>query len=564
MRTLKSIRVQLVLIMLSCYLIPIGVLGGYMGSALFTDLREKTETALTSGAEYSCDLTVQRLERSITLARDATYDGELTQAAGNYDAGTLSKPEFLRQARNYIERKYSREDLFTFAMFYPVSDPTLLCYNRTGYDCAMEYMRSAYSQVLTLTETLDTRCLFLEAEDRLYLVRNLMNQRMERFGVLILGLNREMLYGPLHELADEWDATLTAQLNSIGSASENDCLPDGLSDTENGGLAYARYVNGRDYDLAFRLSLSRQRLYGEFYAFRRLMTLLLALLIPVMALLIYYVHRRIVKPITLLSHASQRIEAGELGVTVPMHGGDELGDLGVAFSNMSRRIADLIDKTYKEEIALRDARIQAMQSRINPHFINNALETLNWEARIEGSETMSQMVESLSVLLNAGMGRGNRRIVPLREEIEVSQAYFYFIGLRFGERLTTTCEVAPKLLDAQVPLMTIQPLLENAVEHGVAPSGGGAITLICEQAEDELRIRVLNTGKGITAEDRTRLNASLRGNNQEGSHLGLANIANRLRLIYGENMRFVVYSDAENRTVAEIDLPLTIAKEDAP
>ena len=97
-----------------------------------------------------------------------------------------------------------------------------------------------------------------------------------------------------------------------------------------------------------------------------------------------------------------------------------------------------------------------------------------------------------------------------------------------------------------------------------APSGGGAITLICEQAEDELRIRVLNTGKGITAEDRTRLNASLRGNNQEGAHLGLANIANRLRLIYGENMRFVVYSDAENRTVAEIDLPLTIAKEDAP
>ena len=146
----------------------------------------------------------------------------------------------------------------------------------------------------------------------------------------------------------------------------------------------------------------------------------------------------------------------------------------------------------------------------------------------------------------------------------MSQAYFYFIGLRFGERLTTTCEVAPKLLDAQVPLMTIQPLLENAVEHGVAPSGGGAITLICEQAEDELRIRVLNTGKGITAEDRTRLNASLRGNNQEGAHLGLANIANRLRLIYGENMRFVVYSDAENRTVAEIDLPLTIAKEDAP
>ena len=139
--------------------------------------------------------------------------------------------------------------------------------------------------------------------------------------------------------------------------------------------------------------------------------------------------------IALLSEASHQIEAGELGVTVPMHGDDELGTLGKAFSNMSLRLEELIDRTYKEEIALRDARIQAMQSRINPHFINNALETINWQARIEGSETISAMVESLSVLLNAGMSRNDRRILSLREELETARAYFYFVGLRFGERL---------------------------------------------------------------------------------------------------------------------------------
>ena len=135
----------------------------------------------------------------------------------------------------------------------------------------------------------------------------------------------------------------------------------------------------------------------------------------------------------LLAKASSLIEAGELGVTVPMRGDDELGRLGKAFTSMSLRLEELIKKTYKEEIALRDARIQAMQSRINPHFINNALESINWEARIEGSETISAMVESLSVLLNASMSRNDRRIVTLKEELEVAKAYFYFVGLSYGD-----------------------------------------------------------------------------------------------------------------------------------
>lgn len=560
MRTLKSIRVQLVLIMVSCYIIPIAILGGSVGSALFNDLKEKTETALTSGAEYSCDLTVQRLDQAITLARDATYDGELTQACADYCAGALSKPEFLRLSRNYIERKYSREELFVFAMFYPIKDPELLSYSRTGYESAMAYLRSAHSRVLTETETLDTRCLFLDVDGSMYLVRNLMDQQMQRYGILILGLNRDMLYGPLEELQREWDAALDVRLTGVSQQTE--AVTEGLSDDSAAVMTYTHRVDARDYDLTVTLTLDRERLYGEFYAFRRLMIVLLVLLLPIIVLLIFYVHRRIVKPITLLSQASRRIEAGELGVTVPMHGGDELGDLGVAFSNMSRRIAALIDKTYKEEIALRDARIQAMQSRINPHFINNALETLNWQARMEGSETMSSMVESLSVLMNAGMGRGNRRMVPLSEELEISKAYFYFIGLRFGDRLTTRCDIAPGLEAAQVPLMTLQPLLENAVEHGVAPAGGGEIILACDQVEEDLRLRVFNTGKHITPEDRARLNASLQGDNQAGTHLGLANIANRLRLIYGDETRFVVYSDAENRTVAEITLPLRLGKEE--
>jgi len=240
---------------------------------------------------------------------------------------------------------------------------------------------------------------------------------------------------------------------------------------------------------------------------------------------------------------------------VPMHGDDELGRLGKAFTSMSLRLEELIDRTYKEQIALRDARIQAMQSRINPHFINNALESINWEARIEGSETISAMVESLSVLLNTSMSRNDRRIVTLKEELEVARAYFYFVGLSYGDRLATRMEVDDAALTATVPVLTLQPLIENAVEHGIAPEGGGAIKLCCRRMGPCLRVEVVNSGKGISPEDRRRIDAALRGDSLGGSHIGLSNICTRLHLIYGGRAGIAVASDADGNTHVTLDVP---------
>jgi len=239
---------------------------------------------------------------------------------------------------------------------------------------------------------------------------------------------------------------------------------------------------------------------------------------------------------------------------VPMRGGDELGDLGVSFSNMSRRIEQLIDKTYKEELALKDAQIQALQSRINPHFINNALEAINWEARIEKSETIPAMVSALSVLLGASMARQDRRMVPLREEMKVADAYIYFIQQRFGEDLTVLRDPDESAMDCLVPLLTVQPVLENAVEHGIAPAGRGQIALSCRRVGGCVRLEISNTGKGITPEDRQRIDSALRGETESGAHLGLSNIASRLQLIYGGRAAIQVFSE-NGSTVVRIDVP---------
>ena len=553
---LASLRVQIVVLLVLCWLIPALVLSVFIQTSLIPALRSKTASALASDAEHAWTLTCQNIDGVIDQARAAIYDGELTGVWDSWQAGSITDAEYLRLSRSYVDRKYSRNSLLTFAAYFPVKAPGMFMYTRSGYHEAVAFLNSLQQQTLRLGETLDTRSLFLESEGQLYLARNLMNLRMERYGMLVLGLRREELLAPLLKLAETWHGQVSIQLDDSGDTGADWAgIPSGM--TEKGQeIRFCRQAAGDDYTLRLLLTMSRREQYREIYTFQHLALTLYLLLIPVLVLLAFYVRRRIIVPITLLSNASRRIERGELGVTVPMRGGDELGELGVTFSNMSRRIEQLIDKTYKEELELKNAQIQALQSRINPHFINNALEAINWQARIEKSESIPAMVDALSVLLGASMARQNRRMVTLREEMKVADAYIYFIQQRFGTDLTVTRLTEDEdALDCMVPLLTVQPVLENAVEHGIAPAGRGEIILSCRRAGGCVRLEIINTGRGIGPEDRRKIDAALEGETGEGSHLGLANIASRLRLIYGGQASMEVFSDGEQRTVVRMDIP---------
>ena len=554
----QSLRAQIGLIMLLSYLIPVVLLGVFTGSFLMKKLENQTRSAVTSGAEQAWTLTNQNIERTLELARDATYDGELTDAWQKWNSESIGDAEFRRFCQIYLERKYSREPLLSFVACFPVKDPKLKTYLRGGALEGSGELQKLIETVQIMGEELDTRCRFFRFENNIYLVRNLLNLRMERFGMLILGINEERLFQPLTELGREWDAEVAIRLDDCGDPEIDwKSAGPGLTDDRKEKLYYTRLSGDIENGLNVQLTMDRRKQYSEVYSFRMLLLVMALLLVPIMIMIGIYLSRRIVKPLTLLSAASRRIEEGKLGATVPLNGEDELGRLGRSFSQMSLRLKELIDKTYKEEIELKNAQILALQSRINPHFINNALEDINWQARIEGSESISSMVTSLSVLLNATMARQDRRLVTLREEMEVAEAYIYFIQQRFGTDLTVNREIDEKAMDGILPLLTIQPLLENAVEHGIAPAGGGIITIRCSLNDACMHVEIVNTGRETGKEDRERIEAALKGN-PTGKHLGLANIVNRLRLIYGESVTIRVDTDTPGQTTVSIIIPREI------
>ena len=559
LRRLSSLRAQLGLMVLLCYLIPVALLGIFTGNILLNRLEKKTRAAVTSSAEHAFTMTEQNISRAVDLARDATYDGELTAAWEKWNSGTAGDAEFLQLCRGYLERKYSREPLFAFAGCFPADRPDILITIRKSVNDSPAYLQELQRAALALGEELDTRCRFFSYEGRMYLIRNLLNLRMERYGMLILGVDREELLEPLNSLRDEWNAEVSVRLDAYGDSGEDwDSLSPGLTDdrkTET--LSYVRLAQGEENVPDLKLTMDRKQQYREVYEFRQLLTGVYLLLIPILALIAVYLRKRITKPIALLSEASRRIEGGELGVTVPMHGNDELGQLGDAFSHMSLKMKNLIEKTYKEELELKNAQILALQSRINPHFMNNALEDINWQARMEGSESISSMVSALSVLLNATMARKDRRLVTLREEMDVADAYIYFVQQRFGPELTVKKQIDGQAMEGILPLLTVQPLLENAVEHGIAPAGGGSIEIRCTRGGDCLHLAIVNTGHGADREDRERISAALRGQAVD-NHIGLANIVNRLHLIYGKDVGIRVDTDNPGETAVYIDVPQEI------
>lgn len=554
-RRLTSLRVTILLIVLACWLVPTLVLGSFMGGRFSRALREKTEMLLANTAQQAAVRVKENIDTVVTLAKDVVYDDELATAVTLFESGDLTYERYFSQCRSYLEHKFGRERLLDFALFFRLSTPQTLFFTTDDYDRAVAFQHGAQNLVLLMSDALDTGTRFFADEGQLYLVRNLYNTQMQKYGMLVLGLNEEQLFLP----ADACRDAGMAYMLRLDQYARGDTRFEGeLSGLcENGEtLLYTLDQNSREYVFRFQIQADKRAVYQEMDALQTLLRCLLLLLLPIGGWMLWFSSRRIGRPVRLLSEASTRISAGELGVTVPLRGNDELCQLGEAFSSMSTRLKKLVDQSYKEEIALRDARIQALQSRVNSHFLNNALETINWQARMEGSQTISEMVEALSLLLNAAMDRNERHVVPLREELKVAEAYFYFIALRFGDRLTVERHIDGALSEWPVPRLAIQTLLENAIEHGIAPAGGGQIELSVYARDENLTVEVRNSGKRLTEEALSRIRRLMNDEADTEGHMGIRNVARRLRLLYGQRAAMRIDSESDGQTLAAFTIPL--------
>ncbi|TCL54753.1 histidine kinase/DNA gyrase B/HSP90-like ATPase [Hydrogenispora ethanolica] len=294
----------------------------------------------------------------------------------------------------------------------------------------------------------------------------------------------------------------------------------------------------------------------------------------------------ITRPLGQMVQMAEKIGAGNFLVReVAVQSGDELQTIAGVFNRMSRNIHDLFEETQQKallegelkeakmrklevENRLREAEIQVLQSQVNPHFLYNTLNAIAQVAILEEAGETGVLIKAVARLLRYNL-RSLDQPVTVSAELEHIREYIYIMSVRYGERVDCQVHFPDTVGRYLIPCMTLQPILENAYIHGVAPLNGrrGIIRIALTQTDQRLRIEIADNGVGMTAErlaaarsEEAPRPAGNRKPQAQRSGLGLANVRKRLELFYREKNLLTITSQPGQGTRVVLDLP---AREEA-
>lgn len=282
----------------------------------------------------------------------------------------------------------------------------------------------------------------------------------------------------------------------------------------------------------------------------RTSTLVTAIALSVVALLFaYFILSRITGPIKKLMSAMRLVGEGDFGTHVEVRSQDEFGLLSQRFNRMNDRIAMLVKENYEIKLKEKEAEIQALNMQMNPHFLYNTLNIMNWTAIENNQAELSKMLVCLSNMLHY-TSRKDWGAVHLTEELEWMRNYFFIMSARFEGKFTVAYEIEPALYENKVPRLLFQPFVENAILHGFSGMEEGGIITIRGWFEDDSRyFEIRDNGRGISKEG---IDAILY---KESASVGIKNTISRIRMAYGDEYGIHIHSSPGKGTSIVIHLP---------
>ena len=535
----------------------------------------QSQRIITTSMEKAADISILRLLDCIDSSKEASY----LSYVGDYWAEYQENGDYgklYNQITGFLSEHYKYNPCFDMTVLTFVDEPDRLYYtgNTTGRGSVSRirfYKESVQKIALEMSQELDTRTEFFSLEGHVYMIRNLIGRGFKRYAVLIMEINPEEVFESLHSV---WE------YRGMGVFFDDEPLYFENMDRSifhdfkiGKSQVLMKTVDGTDSVICKRGSVDGAFLFMVSYdatavgVEKRSITItfviLVVFLIPLILLMFSFFNRKINRPIKTLTEASKKISEGEYGtmVDMPKGQGGEIADLTRNFNKMSNKLGEQFNRIFVEEIALRDANIHALQSQINPHFLNNTLEIINWEARMNGQEKVSSMIEALSVMMSATMDRNRQSLIALFEELEYVDAYIYIIKCRYQDRFVFEEQIDKALLQVQVPRLIIQPVIENAVEYSYSEDGYRRVRMEIGGTFDgkkvDMYIRIINPGVP-SAEDFAKIKELLSDNmdikpmEERSTRIGIRNVQRRLKILYGAESGLSIETDGNGNTISTI------------
>ena len=278
-----------------------------------------------------------------------------------------------------------------------------------------------------------------------------------------------------------------------------------------------------------------------------------------LAMIIDQIVKRMLRQFYSILRSIRLVQKGDLSVRIDAYANDEMGELGEQLNKMLDRIQELMDENMKRQMLVKNSEIRALQNQINAHFIYNVLESIKMMAEIDEKYEISDAITALGKLLRYSMRwvSGN---VKLEEELEYIKSYMVLINLRYDYEIILALNLPEELLSQEIPKMSLQPIVENAILHGIEPLSEDSTIYIKGWVEkDDCIIEISDTGQGMTdAQVRAledKINGAVEESGGDGHGIGLKNVQDRIHMSFGGNYGIRIASKYGCYTKIAIRLP---------
>ena len=289
--------------------------------------------------------------------------------------------------------------------------------------------------------------------------------------------------------------------------------------------------------------------------------LITLIMLAVVSISFYFVSRLLSRPLEEMTKTVKRIQGGETQLRMENLRNDEVGELGKSFNNMLDQIEKLIADEYENKMSLNYARYQALQAQINPHFLYNTLDTMGSIAEIQGCIQVSNLCQSLAGLFRYSLDMKNPLSTVSGELVHLKN-YIYVMNVRMQNQVEYEFHIDDNVLQDTLPRISIQPLVENALNHGLKNQKGKKKVIISAGIrEDDLLISVEDNGIGMSDEKIRELFSEDPGEKQKNRSIGIFNIHKRMQYLYGESYGVKIKSEPEKGTVVFLEIPRKIQGE---
>lgn len=270
----------------------------------------------------------------------------------------------------------------------------------------------------------------------------------------------------------------------------------------------------------------------------------------------------ITEPIDGMISQMREVEQGNFSVNTEVLYDDEIGNLGHNFNNMTERVRDLMEKNIEEQRNLRKYELKALQAQINPHLLYNTLGSIIWLARLNKNDDIIDIVTAMTQLFRTSLSRG-KDIIPVEEEIGHVSSFLKIQNYRYSEHFTYTMDIHEDILKYHTLKLILQPLVENAIYHGLkVKKNGGTITIKGYEDGDTIVFKVIDTGLGMSQEVIDAIHKTFdTGVEGQVTMYGIRNVHQRIQIFFGKEYGLRYESTYGEQTTATITLPKYLGDE---